>query len=113
MMPDDRPGSDGLTRSEMYRWLETYDKKWAEGHERMRNALDRNTASMTDGFNSIRIAMDLHATDDRAVERRVHDIEEREKVTASTVTKRNIIASSITSLIIGPAAAWFFRWVSK
>ena len=110
---DDKPGSDGLTRSEMYKWLETYDKKWADGHDRMRNALDRNTASMTDGFNSIRLAMDVHAADDRAVELRVHDLESREKMAAASMTKRNMAASGLVSLIIGPAAAWAFRWLSR
>ena len=109
----DKPGSDGLTRSEMYKWLENYDRKWADGHERMRNALNRNTASMTDGFNSIRVAMDVHAADDRAVELRVHDLEQREKAAATMMTKRNLIAASFISFIIGPAAAWLFRWLAR
>ena len=110
---DDKPGSDGLTRAEMYKWLETYDRRWAEGHERMRNSLDRNTQAMNDGFNSIRVEINVHSADDRIVERRVHDLEEREKVATATVTKRNLAASAIMSLVIGPAAAWLFRMLSR
>ncbi len=88
--------------------MDTYQLQWKERFDRHATALDRNTAAMTDGFNSIRNAMDRHAEDDRAVERRVHDIEEREKVAQATVTKRNMVASGVVSAIIGPLSAWIF-----
>lgn len=108
---NDQPGSDGLTRAEVWKLLDTYQQQWKERFDRHANALDRNTQAMTDGFNSIRQAMDAHAADDRLVERRVHDIEEREKVDAATVTKRNLVASGVTASIMGPSVAWLIhKW---
>lgn len=108
-MSDDRPGSDGLTRAEVWKLLDAYQQQWKERFDRHANALDRNTQAMTDGFNSIRAAMDTHAEDDRKVERRVHDIEEREKVAVATVTKRNMTASGVVAVVVGPLAAWAIR----
>ncbi len=108
-MPD---GSDGLTRAEVWHLLDVYQKQWSERFDRHSNALDRNTTAMTDGFKAIAARMDIHDAKDDAVERRVHDIEEREKNATVTVTKRNMIASGGVSLIVGPAAAAFFRWMT-
>lgn len=105
----DPAGSDGLTRAEVWKLLDAYQQQWKDRFDRHANALDRNTQAMTDGFNSIRAAMDAHAVDDRLVERRVHDIEEREKVATATVTKRNVAASGVVAVIMGPLAAWMIR----
>lgn len=103
-------GSDGLTRAEVWKLLDTYQTQWKERFDRHATALDRNTQAMTDGFNSIRLAMEDHAAEDRAVALRVHDIEEREKVATTTLSKRNLMASGALAAVVGPAMAALFRW---
>lgn len=103
------PGSDGLTRSEMYRWLETYDQKWAEGHERLRNALDRNTAEMRDGFNGIHADLEKRADEEHRLNLRVHDIEVSRTQEAATVTRRNLLGSGVVATVVGTVTAWLFK----
>src|ERR1019366_2278288 len=99
MTDEPKGGSDGLTRAEVWKLLDTYQSQWKERFDRHANALDRNTTAMMDGFKSITVAMENHAEEDRAVALRVHDLEEREKTAAATVTKRNMMASGGISLI--------------
>lgn len=110
-MPDQgpNPGSDGLTRAEVWRLFESYNERWRDSHERMRNALDRNTQAMADGFEKMHSAFEEHEDADRLVERRVYDMEQREKTDKATIAKRHLAASGMMSVILGPLAAWFFR----
>jgi len=112
MTTDGKP-VDGLTRQEVWTllennnkwWRETLgasEKHWQEGHVRMSNALDRNTAAMTDGFNSIRSAMEKHGEEDELVERRVTIIETERGIEKQQAVRRGAVAGSITAaLVIG------------
>lgn len=104
-MDKTNPSSDGLTRQEVWKLLDTYNQQWRDGHERMRNAMDRNTQAMTDGFNGLRTLLATHEEADRKVERRVDHLEIQEDAR----TKRYMTMSGIVSLIVGPASAWLFK----
>ncbi len=95
-------GSDGLTRAEVWKLLDTYQQQWKDRFDRHSNALDRNTQAMTDGFNSIRQAMDDHAADDRLVADRVLTIETERGIEKRAASQHGAIAGSISAgLVLG------------
>ncbi len=90
-------GSDGLTRAEVWKLLDTYQQQWRDRFERHANALDRNTAAMTDGFNSIRKAMDDDAGKVRAVADRVLTIETERGIEKRAASQHGAIAGSLSA----------------
>lgn len=120
MAPPPDPGSDGLTRAEVWHLIEqsrtemekglyAYNEKWEAGHERIRNALDRNTTTMNDGFVEITQRLNAYSEQDRALALRVHDIERDRQREAATITKRNLFGSGAVATIMGALAAWVFK----
>lgn len=93
-------GSDGLTRAEVWKLMDTYQQQWKERFDRHAQALDRNTAAMTDGFTSIREAMDAHAADDRLVADRVLRIETERGIEKQIAGRRGAIAGTVTASLV-------------
>jgi hypothetical protein len=88
MTDHDRTGSDGLTRAEVWKLLDTYQQQWKERFDRHAIALDRNTTAMTDGFNSI--------SDRLLVVETERDVEKR------TASQHGAIAGSVSAgLVVG------------
>ncbi len=87
------------------RVLEKNELDWRAAHDRMRNALDRNTSAMNDGFRQMHVKIDLHEDEDRKVERRVHDLEQA----AGVITKRHLTFTGMISMVLGPFSTWLFK----
>lgn len=66
-------------------------------------------SDMSAGFAGLRIDLQNHEQEDRVVERRVHDLEQREDSRDKTITKRNLFGSGIVSAVIAAAIGWIFR----
>ena len=96
------PDSDSLPYSWLTQRLDSIERRMTDHNAAMR-------ADMNTGFRDLSNQFREHETEDRGVERRVHDIEEREKTAAATVTKRNMMASGGIAAILGPASAYIFK----
>lgn len=99
---DDRRAEPALPNAWLFQELSSLRELVTDQHTRLRT-------DMANGFASMRTDFRIHERLNDAVELRVHDLEYRERTAAATITKRNVSASAVVSMIVGPLMAWLFK----
>lgn len=99
-MGDGLPSSDGLTRAEVWKLLDTYQSQWKERFDRHANGLDRNTSAMTDGFTSMRQIMERDADIVQLIANRVLTIETERGIEKQIAARQGAIFGSVAAGLI-------------